>query len=473
MTLPLDLLSLSSAEGARRVALELLDQARAALERRLDPLDAEALHDFRVAIRRLRSTLRAWRTELDGSVRHKDRRKLGTIQTATGAGRDAEVGLAWLADQAASLDAAQHAGCQWIVSRLEQQLERSRMRKSVRRNFATLERRLRPRLELMRVEVNLTQPLPVERFGAAWAARVHEHARELGQRMASVDAPSNRAAAHAARIQLKRLRYLAAAAEGSVAGVALLILNCKRLQDSLGALNDAHVLSAELEAALQGCNADESNEPRAPARFGVLELIQRLEARREQLFLELEREWLGAGCAALIASAEAVAHAAELAARADMEIERKFLLSGLPRLPQGFSSHEIEQGWLPGKELRERIRRVIDAQGTRYYRTIKLGRGITRTEVEEQTTREIFDVLWPLTVGCRVHKHRYKVTEGELVWEIDEFKGRELFLAEVELRDAATAVTPPAWLAPWIVREVTDEKGFTNLELATFDSGVS
>ena len=127
---------------------------------------------------------------------------------------------------------------------------------------------------------------------------------------------------------------------------------------------------------------------------------------------------------------------------------------------------EVEQGWLPGNVLRERVRLVRVGAETRYYRALKAGRGLTRTEFEEPTTKEIFDALWPLTAGSRVRKRRTRIAEGALVWEIDEFSDRELWLAEVELPNEAASAIPPTWLAPFIAREVTDERGFTNLELA-------
>ncbi len=74
--------------------------------------------------------------------------------------------------------------------------------------------------------------------------------------------------------------------------------------------------------------------------------------------------------------------------------------------------------------------------------------------------------MWPLTEGCRVTKRRHVVPDGARAWEIDEFVGRELWLAELELESETEPVVPPSWLAPFVVREVTDEPGFTNLELA-------
>ncbi len=468
MELPDDILLRSPEEASRRIALVLLEQARGAAERWLDPAQTNALHDLRVAIRRLACSLRAWDVELDGAVRKKHRRALHTIQKATGAGRDAEVGLQWLAEQAEDLDASQRVGLTWIERRLEQRLLKSkaRMREKTRAAFDDIERVLRPRLELLRVEVNLARPLASVRFGAALAARLREHLARFDECLDAVDSPANRDEAHRARIRLKRLRYLGEPALGQVEGVQELIDDCKVLQDLFGDLNDSHVLGAQLDAALDDKQEASDETKGAPARAGLLELVLRAEAQRESIFVELEKRWLGVHRAKFAAQVESVATALEAAARANIEIERKYLLTGRPAMPPGGETLEVEQGWLPGKVLRDRVRSVRVGARTRYYRALKLGRGLTRSELEEETTKKIFDVLWPLTAGCRVRKRRTKIAEGALVWEIDEFTDRELWLAEVELPRETAVATVPAWLAPFIAREVTDERGFTNLELA-------
>lgn len=149
------------------------------------------------------------------------------------------------------------------------------------------------------------------------------------------------------------------------------------------------------------------------------------------------------------------------------EIERKYLLRGQPSRSADAPSLEIDQGYIPGESIRERIRRSRGIDGTRYYRTIKLGTGIQRIEIEEETTEAFFDAVWPLTVGRRVRKRRYLVSEKELVWEIDEFLDRpSLWLAELELTRADQAIQIPSWLAPYVEREVTDDPSYTNRALA-------
>jgi adenylate cyclase len=149
------------------------------------------------------------------------------------------------------------------------------------------------------------------------------------------------------------------------------------------------------------------------------------------------------------------------------EIERKYLLRGQPPRIIGAPSLEIDQGYIPGERIRERVRRARTSADTRYYRTIKMGSGIQRIEIEEEATEDFFDAVWPLTVGRRVRKRRYLVADGGFLWEVDEFLDRpSLWLAELELVDADQVVEIPEWLAAFVEREVTDDPSYTNRALA-------
>jgi adenylate cyclase len=151
------------------------------------------------------------------------------------------------------------------------------------------------------------------------------------------------------------------------------------------------------------------------------------------------------------------------------EIERKYLLSELPPRVQDCSDKDIlfiRQGYVPGTKIHERVRAVFTEHNlhasTVFYRTIKMGSGIKKIEVEEETTHAIFMAMWHLTEGRRITKFRFCV-DG---WEIDKFEDRQLVLAEIELPSVDTEVTIPDWLAPYVVREVTDESEFANINLA-------
>ena len=125
----------------------------------------------------------------------------------------------------------------------------------------------------------------------------------------------------------------------------------------------------------------------------------------------------------------------------------------------------LRQGYIPGDRLIERVR-AIRMNAETYVRTVKTGMGVTRIEIEEETTQEIFEVLWGLTVERRVEKKRYVIPDGESFWEIDVFSDRQLVLAEIELNSEDDEVVFPKWLEPYIVRDVTEETEFTNWSLA-------
>ena len=151
----------------------------------------------------------------------------------------------------------------------------------------------------------------------------------------------------------------------------------------------------------------------------------------------------------------------------DVEIERKYLLRGMPRIPAPDAVLEIDQGYLPGIKVLERVRRERAATGmVRYFRTMKIGTGLVRTELEDETDEQLFNHLWALTEGRRVKKRRHVVRHGDDRWEVDEFLDRELYLAELELESADQQIEIPDWLKPVLVREVTDERAFTNRSLA-------
>ena len=152
--------------------------------------------------------------------------------------------------------------------------------------------------------------------------------------------------------------------------------------------------------------------------------------------------------------------------RALKEIERKFLLNGLPAFDRPDSIAEIEQGYLPGERVIERLRRVRADGKEELFRTVKEGSGMTRLEVEEPIPVELFDQLWPLTEGRRIRKHRHRVKDRKLTWEVDEFQDRDLVIAEVELPSPSAEVSVPDWLRPHIVREVTDDSKYSNYRLA-------
>lgn len=483
-----DLFDQSVFEVAASMARAHLVAAREALGRMGDRKDTEALHDFRVAVRRLRSVLRAYRRWLGRAASRRLRRQFADLASATGSGRDAEVQIAWLEQQRPALSRAERSGLNWILRRRRSARRAGwdDARRHGRDDFEALSAKLGERLG----ESAEAAPALREVLGRL----VHDHADALQANLANISGAGDQAAIHAARIRAKRLRYLLEPLRAGSTAVKPMIRPLKDLQDVLGELHDMHVLDAQLledldaastakahrlrELALSGDEQALRRERRRDERLGIVGLAARAQSCRDELFARLERDWIGGGAAKLLDAARVFADSLVPAQQQHdtpqdvpqgipVERERKFLLRSLPDAVGGAPVREIEQGWLPGKALRERLRHTCSAEGESWHRTVKLGRGIERIEVEEETTPEVFAAMWPLTEGCRIRKRRYDVREGDLVWEIDEFLDRDLVLAEVELESVDQDVPIPDWLEAVLVREVTGEPAYLNLTLAT------
>ena len=471
------LLDRPTPDAVRRIARGRMSEAAAALARLRDRRDSEALHDFRVAVRRLRSVLRAYRRWLGRAGTTKLRRRLQELGGATNVGRDAEVQLAWLEAQRSALARGERTGLNWLMRGLRATRRESyaAARRHVRADFERTAETLEKRLG----ELDATAPP----FRETFSALLRQHALDLEARLTAIRGPEDEANAHQARISAKRIRYVLEPVRLEAEGVRPLIEHLKDLQGLLGALHDMHVLDGVLLAALEtvattkvhtlrslaleGDAPAVQRERRRDERVGLVALAARARTERDALFGALTERWLHDGARAFIGEVTEVAEHVGRAPGVPLERERKYLLRGLPPATREAAVQDIEQGWLPGDRLRERLRRTRDADGQRFYRTIKLGTGVARVEIEEATTEGLFAALWPHTEGCRIAKRRYRIPDGALIWEIDEFRDRPLVLAEVELPRADTEVRIPDWLSPLVERDVTGDPAYLNLTLAT------
>ncbi len=478
-------LHLPARAATRRIGLTLLEDWERTRDRLEESADPDALHDFRVALRRLRSVLRAFRPASDEVVPRGLRRRLRRLADATGDSRDLGVLRAWLAARIRELPPDQRAGAGWLDSALQpREVEANqRLRRTVARWYAPVTKRLRARL-------SATEDEPASDAGNVAAsgvagATIIEWAGDMEYRLGAIRSIAEVTQAHTARILVKRLKYLLTALAPELPAAAALVPRLARLQDLLGDLHDRHRFGEELEVSYRTAATLEAQRvmhdllpwvessaaaepaPPADAGAGLAAVAGRLRAEADAIFGQLRSEWLeGTGGFDLIQALQALGRALEGESNAPLEIERKYLLSALPPRALLLPGQEIDQGWLPGVELVERIRRVRSGEGEHYFRTVKSGQGLSRVEIEEETTQALFEALWPLTEGRRVHKRRYRVAEGGFFWEVDEFLDRELAVAEVELPTPRTRVEIPAWLSGYVVREVTEEPTYANRALA-------
>ena len=146
------------------------------------------------------------------------------------------------------------------------------------------------------------------------------------------------------------------------------------------------------------------------------------------------------------------------------EIERKFLLDGVPEWLAECESRPIEQGYLVVGE-RDEVRLRRSGQSLRM--TVKLGHGMSREETEIELSGEQFRELWPLTEDRRVEKTRYLVPlEDGLTAEVDVYSGEHEGFAVVEVEfdseAESDAFEPPSWFG----EDVTGKREYANQRLA-------
>ncbi|HSA55831.1 MAG TPA: CHAD domain-containing protein [Gemmatimonadaceae bacterium] len=495
------LLDESVARGVRVVALGLMADLEAERERLVSPdRHAESLHDFRVALRRLRSWLRAWRPELAGSVPRSARRRLRRIGRESNVARDAEVLVGWLDASEEVLSPPGRRAARWLRERFARQRREaeSSFEAVMARDYSRARERLTERLHMYRAVVHIERGLREPTLAAVAATRIHEHVDALREGLSAIRGADDEEVVHRARIAGKRLRYLLEPLAAQLPGGPVLVERLKGLQDALGDMHDAHVWLAMMadvarersgrgrsgrgrpghgravRGALSGRRGHAASPSAVPSRAGLASLASLAGERVEVAYRRLRRDWGPRRRAGFFHDLEGAAAALEArggGAGAGIEIERKYLLAGLPERMPAATVTTLTQGYVPGERLVERLRTVERDGARRYYRTVKVGTGLVRTELEEETTRAVFEAMWPLTAGHRLTKRRHAVSDGEggagaLVWEIDEFTDRPLVLAEVELPDEGTEVQLPAWLAPVVEREVTSDPAYLNFNLA-------
>lgn len=253
--------SASPAAAARATVAEALQQLQANEEGVLETADPEFVHQFRVALRRLRSALRSHRRALEPGFEESVTPELRWITGVAGEARDMDVFADTTLPAMAGTDSffdrkppaekrvcPRYTGEGAFVARLERRRARAhvKLRASLRSSrygllLLALSRWLHaPPRHAPRQHTNL------RKFAAKAISRQYREVIGAGRDVASLDAEGR----HQLRIAAKKLRY-------AVEGFASLWPNKKvdpflevlsTLQDDLGRANDAAVAARLLEA---------------------------------------------------------------------------------------------------------------------------------------------------------------------------------------------------------------------------------
>lgn len=156
-----------------------------------------------------------------------------------------------------------------------------------------------------------------------------------------------------------------------------------------------------------------------------------------------------------------------------MEIEHKFLIKDIRALKKILAKPHrclrIEQGYLSHKSpvVRVRIESIETSSGWKSVAHITIkGPGMrVREELEYEIPLADAKKMMKLCGKKRIRKVRHLLGP----WEVDEFKGKNKghWYAEIELRTAKEKLPE---LPEWIGMDVTKQRGFSNADLAYWNT---
>lgn len=234
-------LALPAAHVAADEALALTQKVDEALAHLQDGTEPEALHDFRVAVRRLRAWLRGFEPVL--AVRARTSRRLRRLSQRTNRARDAQATLAWLRSAVRDLSPRMQNSVRVLQSELAVSLAGTNktLAARVEKDWARAARRLRKEL-MDRAPARGVD----ESFGSVWAEALEKSLAEATERRRAAVTGSGDETIHRYRMSLKRIRYLLEPAAPALADALRAVKQAKRGQDQAGAINDLQHLLAWL-----------------------------------------------------------------------------------------------------------------------------------------------------------------------------------------------------------------------------------
>ena len=275
--------------------------------------DPEALHELRVAGRRIETTLRIFEPYLPKTL-VRQRAAWKSLIRALGAVRDLDVQLAGLTGFMSGLHDADAAQLAPLRERLttERRIARSRMLGMLDRPST---RRLVRRMQITLAKTR-TAPVKADNPVAAVVAPrlIRRSFRKVRRAAQAAQADGTAAAHHALRRRAKRFRYTIESFEGFYGNDAQRLLKAvRRLQKSLGSGQDAHVAADRLHAMVgsrarrlppetsfwMGVLTERNSGAAADARRLVRKRYARLHGRRwkalRRAMNELSAEQVAAG----------------------------------------------------------------------------------------------------------------------------------------------------------------------------------
>ena len=249
------LLASPAAEGVRVIATKLLGDVGAGYDAFVAE-ETTGLHDLRVAMRRLRSWLRAHRELVNDTLRKRTRRRLRDLADATNNARDAEVAVEWIAEQSQDLLAREKPGTRYIAQKLEQEREVAfrETRAALDGALPKLLASISAELETYWVRQPINNPAPPVLMSSVTRDVLVAHGEQLVRTLGRIESHSDFRGIHRARIAAKRLRYLLQETSDDETA-RVLIAKLTALQDALGHSHDMYGISNRLVREIGECAA--------------------------------------------------------------------------------------------------------------------------------------------------------------------------------------------------------------------------
>ena len=224
----------------------------------------EEVHAFRVALRRLRSWLRAARTLLQDDIPRRERTALQRLAREAGAARDAQVQWQWLTAPSEPFGAPAARAAQWLAD--TRRAEYAKARERLQHRAADRWPRLASALAAALGADAQTAATPSRESLAEHLAPVLARHLTLAQRaLDRIEHRTQVAAIHRARIKVKRLRYLVEAIDPHSRTGMRTVRHLRALQDALGELHDAHVLELQVAPLLARHSTRRRGAPKRPS----------------------------------------------------------------------------------------------------------------------------------------------------------------------------------------------------------------
>ena len=307
-----ELLARPGRYAARVVARDRLRRVRLEAPPADTVLQEDALHDFRVALRRLRTWLRAFDREFDDTVGRGTLRRLRRLSRRTGRARDLEVQLLWLSHPTVRLGPLATQAASALADRLrtEQAAALAKAIEMIAGELPGAGRKLDRQLRRYEVEVRLESGRHEPTMAVTLGRRLRESARQVRDALAKVTAADQAAEAHRARLAVKHLRYLLESLGEVNRGSRRAAARMARLQDALGVLHDRHVLLARVSRELLqpgAVAAAGEATPRPPTRRAYTALHAALERATASEFRKVFRLANAGGTAGALARVDRLA----------------------------------------------------------------------------------------------------------------------------------------------------------------------